>query len=154
MKNQPAPIQFTRKGYEKLESDLKRLEKYREEVLVRLQAAREMGDLSENGAYTAAKFEQGQVDHKLRHIRHQLKYGVVAEKKNSGKIDFGNYITLKNSSHEIEFTLVSKFESNPAKQMLSTESPLGQAVLGKKLGDTITVQAPAGDVKYTITKVS
>ena len=149
----PPVIPFTQEGFAKLEAQLADYTTRREEVLVRLQTAREMGDLSENGAYKAAKFELGGIDRQLRQLKYLLMFGKVQETKQSDAIDFGNTITLKNDSQEITFMLVGTHESNPQEKKLSLQSPFGQAVLGKKIGDTITVAAPAGPVVYKIVMV-
>ena len=150
----PNPIPFTRKAYSKMQQDQKDLQKERGEILIRLQTAREMGDLSENGAYTAAKFELGGTDRKLRQLAYQLKVGVITESKNDNTVDFGSKVTLKINDTETSFLLVSDRESDPKQNKLSIQSPIGQAVLGKKLGDKVTVLAPAGKTTYTISKLN
>ena len=143
-------IPLTRDKYEQLQKDFKRLDTEQKEILVRLQEAREMGDLSENGAYKYAKFELGNVRRKLREVRHLLRYGVIQEKSTNEAVDFGSVVTLKNDDREITFTLVSQHESDPAHKKLSTDSPIGQAVLGKKIGDTVVVHTPANKIEYTL----
>ncbi len=149
----PARIPFTKEAYEKLQSDLDRLTKYREEVVVRLTTAREMGDLSENGAYRYAKMELGDISRQMRQLKYQLRFGFVPPKSTSGIIGFGNTVTLEGKDKSLSFMLVSKHESNPEEHKLSTESPIGKAILGKKAGDEIVVMLPAGEIKYKITKV-
>lgn len=114
-----------------------------------------MGDLSENGAYTAAKFELGTIGRQLRAVRHILDNGYIHETKTAaGVADFGRVITLKSNDRTLTFTLVSEYESNPAEQKLSLNSPIGQAVRGKKVGDTVEVLAPTGITTYKILKVT
>lgn len=149
----PKNIQFTKVGYEKMEKEFKTLTEERKKILVRLQTAREMGDLSENGAYTAARFELGKTDRRLRRLKYLLQYGKVVEAKHKGSIDFGSKVTLEKDKKQLTFTLVNKYESDPKKQQLSTDSPFGKAVLGKKSGDKVSVTAPAGNITYTIVKV-
>ena len=149
----PSPIPLTQEGFDKAKADYDVLQIKREEVLVRLQAAREQGDLSENGAYTAAKFELGNVDRELRRLGYLIKYGVVTENANTGSIGFGSTVTLEKDDKQITFTLVSLYESDPATKKLSEQSPFGKAVIGKKVGQTVTVQAPAGDTSWKIIKV-
>ena len=122
----------------------------RKQILVRLQTAREMGDLSENGAYKYAKFELGNTDRELKHLTHLLRYGQVTKSKKTGKVDFGSQITLEKDGHQTKFTMVSAHESDPQKQKLSTASPIGRAVMGKKVNDQVTVAAPAGATTYKI----
>lgn len=147
-------IPFTKEAYEKLQTELERLTKLREEVIVRLQAARELGDLSENGAYKYAKFELGNIGRQLRNIHYQLSHGeVVANRNTSGVIDFGCRVTIKNDKQTLAFLLVSEYESDPKQGKLSLTSPIGLAVTGKKSGDLIEVTSPAGKTKYMIVKV-
>lgn len=146
-------IQFTEQGYIKIEEKLAALLKTREEIVVRLRTAREMGDLSENGAYKAARFELSTTDHNIRQCRYLLQQGQVVKKTDTDKATFGSIITIKNETHARTFTLVDRYESDPTQNRISFYSPLGHAVVGKKLGDIITVNAPAGKIQYTITKL-
>jgi transcription elongation factor GreA len=153
MTNRLPTIQVTKEYFEKSQLDLERLSKYREEVLVRLQAAREKGDLSENGAYTAARFELSDTDRQLKRLRFLLRFGKAVEVTNTGKVSFGNQVTVGMGSKELTFTLVSKHESDPEKRKLSVNSPLGSALMGKKVGEKVTVKAPAGEITYMIVKI-
>lgn len=149
-----AKIPFTREAYEKLKNERLRLKQLREEVVVRLQAARELGDLSENGAYKYAKMELGNIGRQLRQIGYQLANGEVVEKHNSdGVIGFGSAVTVKSETKSLTFLLVSEYESNPAENKLSFNSPIGRAVMGKKAGDSVVVTLPAGQSSYTIVEV-
>lgn len=155
MTNKKPPVIWVTQEYaDKVTGELERLEAYREEVLVRLQDAREKGDLSENGAYTAAKSELRDTDRKLKHLRFVDRFGQVIAGRNDGAAGFGNQVELEAEGKRFAFTLVSKFEANPSERKLSIDSPFGQAVMGKKEGDTVAVQAPAGTKHYTIAKVS
>ena len=148
-------IQFTEEGYKKIEEKLATLLKTREEVVVRLRTAREMGDLSENGAYKYAKFELGNIARELRRLRQLIQNGVVVPKKaTNGHIAFGSVVSMKSEKHTMTFTLVSEFESNPTKKKLSMKSPVGAAVLGKKVGDTVVIRTPSGEAMYQIISVA
>ena len=149
-----AKIYFTKEGYAKLESDLAALRAKREPTVLRLQAAREMGDLSENGAYKAARFELSDIDRNIRRLTGLLKDAEVKPARHDGTIGFGNTVHLTKDNLKISFTLVSKFESDPLLSRLSTESPLGVALMGKRVGDTVTVNAPAGLMSYTVTEIN
>lgn len=146
----PDPIQLTQVGLDKAKKDYSELQLKREEVLIRLQAAREQGDLSENGAYTSARFELGTIDRELRRLGHLLKYGVVTDHSGSEKIGFGSTVTIASDKSEITFMLVSQYESDPVAKRLSEQSPFGKAVIGKSVGDRVVVQAPAGESTWTI----
>ncbi|OGY18748.1 MAG: hypothetical protein A2900_02135 [Candidatus Chisholmbacteria bacterium RIFCSPLOWO2_01_FULL_50_28] len=151
--NLPEKIRFTKEGYAKMEEEFQALTDERVEILVRLQTAREMGDLSENGAYTAARLELGSTDRRLRQLRYLMRFAEVVESKSAGTIDFGSLVTLDNGKKQMIFTLVGKYESDPAKQKLSIEGPLGMALKGKRAGDTVKVHAPAGTTTYRVVKV-
>src|SRR4030042_4731560 len=101
----PSPIQFTKEGYEKLKSDKQRLTLEREEVIKRLQAAREMGDLSENGMYKAAKFELGNIDRQLRKTNMLLEYGQISLAKSDGTVSFASTVLLKLGEKEVKYLL-------------------------------------------------
>lgn len=152
--NQPQIIPFTAEAYQQLKDDLARITKLREEVLIRLQVAREQGDLSENGAYKYAKMELGNIARETRRLKYLLSFGKVQAKKNNvGIIEFGSTVTIQNDQKKLTFMLVSKHESDPVQNKLSIESPIGQAVRGKKVGEKIIVSSPTGKTDYTITKV-
>lgn len=149
----PIPtIPFTKDAFEKLETEYQRLQKERIEIMERLKIAREMGDLSENGAYKYAKFELGNVSRELRRIKHLLDNGFINNTHSTGSntIEFGTTVTLTQDSNTLTFLLVSAHESDLTQNKLSLESPLGKALIGKTVGDRIFVQAPAGTLEYTI----
>lgn len=150
----PQPIRLSQAGIDNAKSEHVRLSKEREEILVRLQTAREMGDLSENGAYKYAKMELRDTDRRLRHLQKLLTYGVVVTSARSGVIDFGSRVKIKSDAGEMEFELVSGYESNPQEQKLSVYSPIGKAILGKKAGDAVEVETPSGIKNYAIVSVA
>lgn len=131
-------------------ADFKNLTKKREGAVINLRTAREMGDLSENGAYKAARFELSSIDRELRRLTYLLRYGEVVETVNKNYIDFGSRVTLDDGKQQLAFTLVSSYESDPGKQKLSIYSPIGRGVMGKRKGDKVIVNAPAGQKTYTI----
>lgn len=116
-------------------------------VVQRIQTARELGDLSENAEYHAAKDEQGKLEGEKLDIEAKLKYGVVVESsKQKDKIDVGSkfkYIDLE-ENEEYTFTIVGTAEADLSKGKISNESPLGLALMGKKAGETCKVLTPNG----------
>lgn len=143
-------VYFTKPGYEHILAEYEKLTVRRPEVLKRLQAAREMGDLSENGAYKAARFELADLDRNLRQLAYLKHVGkVVTPPKDT--IGIGSPVSLKGEAGTMRFTLVNKYEADPNQKKLSDESPFGQAVLGKKSGETVTVTTPNGALTYLIT---
>lgn len=147
---QPKIIKFTREGYQKLEADWQTLTEKRKGTVVSLRTAREMGDLSENGAYKAARFELSDIDRRLRRLKFLLRFGQIAEVKNTGVVGFGSRVTLDDGQKQMTFTLVEGYESDPKQQKLSVFSPIGKAIVGKRAGDKVIVTAPAGQTTYTI----
>ena len=143
-----------------MEDKVAELEALRKEVMERLVTAREMGDLSENGAYKYAKFELGSIGRQLKRFRGLLENGFpVIQTKGlpSGSVDFGSWVTVQKndgSNKELKFCIVSKHESEPVAQKIAYSSPMGKAVMRKKAGEVITVATPAGDVSYTILAVA
>lgn len=143
-------IRLTQEGYDKARKDLEELLERRKGAVISLRTAREMGDLSENGAYKAARFELSDIDREIRRLKILLRLAIVREVTNKGFIDFGSVVTLDDGENKITFTLVSGYESNPSEEKLSVTSPIGKAIAGKRAGDTVTVHAPAGAKTYKI----
>jgi transcription elongation factor GreA len=150
----PKKIPFTQEGFDKIHQDILQHEKNRAEVLIRLQTAREMGDLSENGAYKAAKWELGGIDRELRRLRYLSRMGFVSESKGGNAIGFGSQVKVTMNGRQNQFMLVNEFEANPSQGKISVDSPIGQALLGKKAGETISIDAPSGLISCVIESVS
>ena len=149
----PNPIQLTQEKYRQCKKDKVKLLILRKEILIRLQTAREMGDLSENGAYTGAKSELRDGDRKLRHLERLLKWGVITKSKGNGKIEFDSKVILDNGTNKLKFHLVSGFESDPTKGKVSVFSPLGKAIMNKTANEKVTISTPNGEMTYTIISV-
>lgn len=150
---QPDLVPFTKDGYENMKVLQAELLAKREIVLVSLQRAREMGDLSENGAYTAARFELGNVDRELRRLEYNLKYGHITGATGTDKVGFANKVTVEINGKEYAYTLVGTQESDPKKAMISLESPIGIALLGKRVGDKAVVTMPDRTIEYIVKRI-
>lgn len=146
-------IAFTKEGYAKVEKEYLDLTQKRKAAVIALRTAREMGDLSENGAYKAARWELGGIDRQLRRLSYLLKMGRIVETKNEGIVDFGRKITISDGSKDTTFVLVDRFESDPSKNKLSVTSPIGRVIVGKRVGDEVSVVTPSGSKHYTITHI-
>jgi len=146
-------IPFTPQAYKQLQLDRARLKKERVAVMGRLKTAREMGDLSENGAYKYAKFELGSIGRQLRRINHLLAEGVVVQRQQSTTVQFGSSITLKGPKNTHTYLIVSEHESDPKQHKLAMTSPIGAAIMDKKAGETVTVVTPRGEAQYKIVAV-
>ena len=124
----------------------------RKEILESLDAARALGDLSENAEYHQAREDQGKAEDRINQIEHMLKSAVVVKKHSSSQVEIGTTVKVKKdgSKDEIEYSIVGAEEADMAKNKISNKSPLGQAMFGKKKNDIILISTPKGLVKYTI----
>lgn len=147
-------LQFTQEGFENLRKELEKLVGRRPQVVINLTNAREQGDLSENAGYHAAKEELGQIDSRIREVKYLLRVGKVVNDKADGVISFGNKVTVEVNGQEMEFQIVEELEADPAKGKISTNSPIGAALIGKKAADLFEVETPSGTAKYKILKIS
>lgn len=148
-------VYLTKEGLEKLKSELKELvDVKRLGVAQRIKTAREMGDLSENAEYTAAREEQSFVEGRINELEEIIKNAKIAEKTKGDLIEVGSRVIVHIEGSEEEYHIVGAPEANPAEKKISHESPLGSSLLGKKVGDKIEVEAPMGKVVYTIVKIS
>lgn len=156
----PKKIYLTPKGLEDLKNEHNSLTNTkRPEIVTRLAAAREMGDLSENAEYTAAREELAFIDGRIDELEMLLKQAVVIENgnhPNGDTVDLGSQVTIKIANRDKNeiFTLVGEWEADPAEKKISHESPLGKALLGKTIGDEIEVEAPAGKMIYKVISIS
>mgnify|MGYP000540223307 CR=1 FL=1 len=149
---------LTYSGLKKLESELENLKVVRrKEIADKIKEAREQGDLSENAEYDAAKEEQGHIEKRIEEIEKILKNAEVVDEDEIDleKINVGCKVKLFDIEYdeELEFNLVGSTEADSLNNKISNESPLGAAMLGKKVGDTVKVEAPAGVIEYKIISV-
>lgn len=147
------PVPFTKDGYEKIEQEQKDLLIERVGAIVHLQKSRDLGDLKENGYYQASRQKVNAIDARLRRIKFLLKYGVVLSSAHSGMVDIGSSVILKQDKDTFTYQIVGGEESNPSEGKISHRSPLGRAILGKKMGDKVQLDVPAGTTIYIIEKV-
>ncbi|OIP79103.1 MAG: hypothetical protein AUK20_02565 [Parcubacteria group bacterium CG2_30_45_37] len=143
---------ISQEGYDKLKKELDdRLNVKRLEIASRIEAAKELGDLSENAEYAEAKNEQAFNDGRITELTTLLKnVTVVRNNHDKNKISMGSRVLAEVEGQTKEFTIVSFNEANPVEGKISNESPIGVAFLGKKKGDTIAVNTPRGQVVYKI----
>ena len=145
-----ADIRITREGFEKLKEEYKNLIEKRPHVLIRMVAAREMGDLSENAGYHASKDELARVDRRLRELRLLMKHVEVVEKQDSGNVSVGSSVKVTDGRHVYEFMIVGSLEADPAHGKFSQVSIIGLALIGKEVGNEVSVETPDGQITYKI----
>ena len=150
----PSRILFTKAGYQDVLDQKAKLLRERPDAVENLRKSRELGDLSENGYYKASRARLSFIDAQLKRLEKMVRLGKVVENTNTGIISFGSVVTISGLSGNQTFTIVGGDESNPSAKTISHFSPLGKALLGKKQGDIVMLQAPKGDMEFTIVNVS
>ena len=130
----------------------------RKEVAAKIKEAREQGDLSENAEYDAAKDEQRDIEARIEELEGILKNAevVVEDEVDFDKINVGCTVKVFDITfdEEMEFKIVGSTEANSLVGKISNESPVGQALIGKKVGDTVSVETQAGEIKYKVLEIS
>lgn len=148
-------LQVTQAGYENLVQELDELKKTkRPKAVIRIQKAREFGDLSENSEYHSAREDLDFLDSRIQELEEILQHTRIVIYHSNKTVGLGSKVLVSANSHEQEFSLVGEWEANPMEKKISIDSPLGKALLGKKPGDQVEVTAPAGKVTYQIKKIN
>ncbi len=155
-KNDDKKIMMTKEGYKKLKAEYDDLVNVqRPAIIADIQSAREMGDLRENGYYSASREKQSFIEGRIRELEELLKNAEVVEvEKDSGVVGLGCKVKVKVVDKEIEYHIVSPEEVDFENNKISHESPLGKSLLGKKVGDDVEFDAPVGKVTYKIIEIS
>lgn len=141
------PIFLTPEGRAKLEAELEQLKTVRRaQVAERIHAAKEEGDIMENSAYDEAKNEQAFVEGRILTIEQMLKNAVMIDAtRASDSVGIGSYVTVAEQGNSTEvYQIVGSAEADPTRGRISNESPIGRALLGKRIGDEIQVKVPDG----------
>jgi len=151
------PIFLTPEGRAKLEAELDNLKTVRRtQVAEAIHSAKEEGDITENSAYDEAKNEQAFVEGRIMTIEQMLKNAVmIDETHSSGIVGIGSFVSVleRGSRDEEDYQIVGSAEADPAKGRISNESPVGRAVLGKRVGDEVQVKIPDGVRHLKITEI-
>jgi transcription elongation factor GreA len=147
--------QVTREGYESLKKELDKLVKQkRPEAVERLSNARQQGDLAENSDYHNAKDELEFLDGRIAELEDVvLNADVIDASRKNGEVLVGTRVTLKINGNAHTFDIVGEWEADPAQKKISNTSPLGRALVGKKKGDNVEVEAPAGKIIYEVLSI-
>lgn len=149
------PVILTADGVKQLEEELEYLKIVkRKEITEKIKEARSYGDLSENAEYDAAKEAQATMEQRVMEIENMLKNATVVDSSNTPKDVVSICSTVKiydvEFDEEMEYTIVGSTESDPSKNKISDESPIGRALLGKKIGDTVEAETPGGTISLKI----
>ncbi len=153
-------VLLTAEGLKQLEEELDLLKgEKRKEIAEKIKVARSYGDLSENSEYDDAKNEQAILEARIATIEATLKVAVVIDENELGSdqsVHVGSLVKVENISmgREFEYRIIGSNESNPKENKISDESPVGKALLGKKVGDMVEVEVPAGLMTFKVLSVS
>lgn len=147
--------QFTREGYERLKAELEDLKAQRVTIREEIKEARELGDLKENAGYHAARETQGMIEARINSLEERLEDAIVVDNPTFDEVMLGVPVQVKNlgSGATRFYTIVASEELEFTEGAASEESPIGQALLGKKLGDVAEVQGPNGPVQFEILQI-
>ena len=146
---------LTKDRYEELKGQLEELKNAgRRDVAARLKHAKSLGDLSENSEYQEARDAQSSLERRIRELEVLLKTAEVIQRGEAGdSVGIGCKVTLKRNGEEVQFTIVGSNEARPVEGLISNESPIGKALLEKKVGDTAEVVTPKGTMQCEILKI-
>jgi transcription elongation factor GreA len=153
-----AKVPITKNGYAALKAELERLKKIeRPKNIKEIEEARGHGDLSENAEYHAAKERQSHINARIRDLEHKLAEAQIIDTSNlsTEKVVFGATVTVKDIQTEAEqrYTLVGQDEGDLKNGKISVQSPVGRALIGKRVGDTVEVKTPAKVVEYEVLNI-
>lgn len=150
-------ILLTAQGYAELEEELNdlRVNKRAENVLA-IKEARSHGDLSENSEYDAARDEQAKIEARIQELEYKLEHATIIDSKDKSHVNVGCEVTILyvEDKEEDVYTIVGSLEADPFENKISNESPIGAAIMGKKVGDIIPVNGPDGSYDVKILKIA
>lgn len=146
--------QITEAGKKELEDELKALKGRRGEIADKIAEARDYGDLSENADYDTAREDQALVETRIAEIEDILANAQIIKANGKSTIGVGSTVELKSGGKSVTYTLVGPVEADPLEGKISNESPIGLALMGKKVGESATITTPKGEIVYEIIKVS
>lgn len=147
-------VRFTNEGYEKLKKEHSTLIQERKLAVQDLKKAREMGDLSENGYYKASRAKLSSIDGRLRKLSSFLKQAIIIDNIRKDTVDVGSIVTLSDGKRTISYQVVGDLEADPSQGKISLLSPIGKAIYNKKIGNSIEINIPNGEITYKIINIS
>jgi transcription elongation factor greA len=142
--------QITESGQRELERELNELKSRRGEIADKIAAARDFGDLSENAEYDAAREAQGLLETRITEIETILQNASIIQAGSSSTVVLGSTVELEANGKMVTYTVVGPVEADPLEGKVSNESPIGQALMGKAVGDTVTISTPKGELAYAV----
>ena len=147
---------ITEKGKQELEAELAQLISSRKEISEEVAVARDFGDLKENSEYDAARKKQGLAESRIAEIENILQNAEIIKGGAKNQVTLGNEVSLKNLENQkvVRYYVVGPVEANPLEGKISNESPIGQQLMGKKLGQEVEISTPKATIKYEIIEIN
>ena len=147
-------VVLTPEGLAKIKIELEELKSSgRKAVVARIKAAKELGDLSENAEYDDARNEQSFIEGRIQELESMIVNARVIQHKSNSTVDLGCTVTVEVDGDDETYEIVGAAESNPTTGKISSESPIGAALLGHKVGDVVKVKSPAGEFSCKVKKI-
>lgn len=150
-------VLLTAEGFLELEAELNKLKNItRNEVIEAIKEARALGDLSENADYDAARDEQAKVEARIKELEYMLENAKIIEKTSGDTVSVGTTVTIEyvEDDEEEVYQIVGSLEADPFENKISNESPIGKAIMNKKVGDVISVESPTGSYEIKIVSIA
>lgn len=146
---------LTQEKYDEFKTELAELKgKRRKEVAENLEYAKALGDLSENAEYHEARDMQATIEDRIARLEDLLKNAVIVSSKDlTGMVNVGSVVTVEKDGKKFEYTIVGSEEADASSNKISVRSPFGQAIIGKKKGDSFSYKAPNGEITYKLLEV-
>ena len=151
-------FKMTAAGKAELEAELEQLKTVgREDIAEKLKVARSYGDLSENSEYDEAKSEQAKIEARINELEYQLDHAEIIDSSDKTTVSMGAKVTVirkvDGESTVVNYEIVGFSQTNPAQGKISDESPVGKTLIGAKIGETVVVEAPIGNIEFEITAI-
>lgn len=150
-----AKIKLTQAGYDKLQQELELYKKVkRPQVISRIAAARELGDLAENSDYDDAREQQSFIEGRILDLENKLKNcEIISKTQSNGQVSLGSLVTVKTNGSVARYEIVGESEADPIHSKISDKSPIGKALIDAKPGERVLVTTPQGKKTYTVLKI-
>ena len=155
--NKNTEILLTSEGFLELETELNNLKTVeRPRIIEAIKEARAQGDLSENADYDAARDEQAKIEARITELEYKLENAKIIEKASGDVVAVGTTVTVKyvDDDDEEEYSIVGSMEADPFENKISNESPIGRAIMNRRVGDIISVESPNGSYDIKIVKIA
>ncbi|MEG2351581.1 MAG: transcription elongation factor GreA [Bacilli bacterium] len=156
MKNVQKQIYLTSAGFLKLEEELNYLKtEKRPEVIIAIKEARALGDLSENAEYHSARDNQAKLESRIKELEYSIEHATIIEEGTSDIVRIGSVVIIKyiDDNEEEEYTIVGSHEADPFLNKISNVSPIASVIIGKKVGDIVSVESPTGSYEIEIISI-